>query len=61
MGISDPDSALHVFKTDGTARALVEEASTTTADRSLMRLMNNGSSRLEMTNTDSGRTWSYGC
>ena len=58
MGTDDPDSALHVLGTEGTARLLVEEINATAADRSLMRLMNNGSSRLEMTNTDSGRTWS---
>ena len=58
MGLSDADASLHIIRNDGTARLLVEEASTTVADRSLMRLTNNGPSRLEFNNTDSGRTWS---
>ena len=58
MGVGSADASLHIMETDGTARLLVEEASTTVADRSLMRLTNNGPSRLEFNNTDSGRTWS---
>ena len=58
MGLRDAEASLHIMQTDGTARLLVEEASTTVADRSLMRLTNNGPSRLEFNNTDSGRTWS---
>ena len=57
MGTSDPDASLHIFDITGSARLLVEEASTTVADRALMRLTNNGPSRIEMNNTDSGRTW----
>ena len=58
IGLLDAEASLHVMRNDGTARLVVEEASSTTADRSLMRLTNNGPSRLEFTNTDSGRTWS---
>ena len=58
MGVNFADASLHIMRNDGTARVLVEEASTTVADRSLMRLTNNGPSRLEFNNTDSGRTWS---
>ncbi|MFY0659619.1 MAG: hypothetical protein JXR15_03935 [Shimia sp.] len=59
----NPQSALHVRKTDGTAALLVEEASTTAAARTLMTLSNNGSANFELTDTsvadaaNTGRTW----
>ena len=63
LGTLAPDSDIHIlgrdaFTTPRIARLLVEEVNASVASRSLLRLMNNGSSRLEMTNTDSGRTWS---
>ena len=57
-GLDSGDSSLAVLRDDGTARFTVEEASTTEEFRSLQRLTNNGASKIEMTNTATGRTWS---
>lgn len=57
VGTFTPESSLHVLRDDGSARLLVEETNATAGFRTLARLTNNGASRLEMTNTDSGRTW----
>lgn len=42
IGTSSPSAALHVRRTDGTSKLLVEEASATAADRVLMQLQNSG-------------------
>ena len=53
-----PTASLHVLRDDGTAALLVEESTSETRIRNLATLVNNGPSRLQMQNTDSGRTWS---
>lgn len=58
MGTSVPETSLHILRDDETAQLRVEEASPTTKRRKMLELINNGPSKLEMTNTDSGRTWS---
>ena len=64
MGIQNPadlphgnGAALHIKRTDGEAALLVEEASSTTATRVLMELVNNGAVRLDLTDTSSGDNW----
>lgn len=51
IGTSSPTAPLHVRRADGTARVLVEEASTTTAGRVMLELQNNGVPRIRLTNT----------
>jgi hypothetical protein len=58
VGTSIPTNSLHVLRSNGSARLLVEETNATPEFRTLARLQNNGASKLEMTNTDTGRTWS---
>ena len=53
-----PDGSLHVFRENGTASLIVEESTSETGIRNLATLINNGPSRLQMQNTDTGRTWS---
>ena len=58
LGTHDPNTSLHLLREDGSALVRIEEASPTTGRRKMLELINNGPSKLEMTNTDSGRTWS---
>ncbi|MCI0347679.1 MAG: tail fiber domain-containing protein, partial [Chloroflexi bacterium] len=51
IGTASPTAQLHVRRTDGTASALVEEASTTAATRTLMTVRNNGQTRFVIHNT----------
>jgi len=51
-----PAASLHVRRTDGTAMIHVEEASTTTADRTMLELENDGGSRILYTNNN-GTSW----
>lgn len=59
MGTQTANAALHVRRTDATAAFLVEEASSTTANRVLMQLSNNGGVffSLKDTSQSSGGTW----
>lgn len=50
-------AAMHIIRDDGSCRLDIEEQNATTAFRTLSRMINNGPSKLEMTNTDTGRTW----
>jgi len=55
-----PQAPLEVFRTDGAASLIVQEASATTAPRILQRLKNNGSVALYLENTSAaGGTWSF--
>ncbi len=60
IGTTTPDFALHVRKTDETARLIVEEASSTVAARRLLLLENNGAVVFGMKdNSAGGTTWSF--
>jgi hypothetical protein len=48
---TNPESALHVKRNDGSAQVRVEEASTTTADRTLLNLRNKGGTFARILNT----------
>ncbi len=60
IGTASPANSLHVKRSDGTAKILVEEASATTAFRELLKLSNNGEPFLIFSNTNSANTWSNG-
>lgn len=53
-------STLQVHRADGTAKLLVEEASTTTASRNLLRVVNNGAATFRFDNTFSSQAWGFG-
>jgi hypothetical protein len=59
IGALTPASLLHVYSETGTARALIEEASTTQAAREMFRMQNNGGSYFTLANTASGRDWFF--
>jgi hypothetical protein len=59
VGTAAPAAPLHVKRTDGTAKLLVEEASATTADRTLAELVNSGAVALRFTDTR-GTSWLAG-
>lgn len=56
-GTTSPEASLHINRSNGTAGLLVEETSTTVAERALLRLTNNGGGRIDWTNTALGKTW----
>lgn len=58
VGTASPSAKLHVTKADGTTQVLVNETSGTAAGRDLLRLENNGPSRMRMKNTATGNEWS---
>lgn len=49
FGTASPAAALHVMRTDGSAQVLVQEASGTAAQRTLLNLANNGPATLRFT------------
>lgn len=61
VGISTatPSSALHVRRSDGTARILVQETNGAVANRTLFELINNGGPRFSVTNSNSGQSWNF--
>ncbi|WP_157705183.1 tail fiber domain-containing protein [Roseovarius faecimaris] len=55
---TSPDEALHVVRTNGTAKVLVEEDSGTTAARGLLELRNNGTTFMTLADESAGgETW----
>ncbi|MFZ5964906.1 hypothetical protein ACOXXX_18330 [Thalassococcus sp. BH17M4-6] len=57
LGTNVPAEPLHVFRTDGTASVLVENAFGSTATREMLKIANNGGSYATFENTNSGTTW----
>ncbi|MGC1497778.1 MAG: hypothetical protein WA790_18380 [Sulfitobacter sp.] len=59
IGTTSPDFALHIRKTDETARLIVEEASSTVAARRMLMLENNGTVVMTLNDVSAGGTaWS---
>ncbi len=56
---TNPTASLHVKRSDGTAKLLVEEASGTKADRVLFEVSNNGSAKVQLTNTNAAHGWGF--
>jgi len=59
IGTDWADSALHVFREDGTASLKVEDASPTPANRALLELTNNGGVRMALDNLDANQRWEF--
>ena len=59
FGLSNASAPIHVRRTDGTARVLIQEANGTQAVREMLRLENNGGSYFTINNTQSGRDWYF--
>ena len=59
MGIGGqvPGASLHVFRSDGTAKVLIEEYSGIAAPRTLFQLQNKGNTKLGIFNTEAGIEW----
>lgn len=57
VGTASPGSAVHVRRTDGSSMVHVEEASTTTTNRTLLQVTNNGNPSIDMINSSSGTIW----
>ncbi len=60
LGMREPEETLHVKKTDGTARMLVEENSAVVATRELLELKNQGGAVMKFNNSDEGDAWHIG-
>ncbi len=60
VGTELPTSTLHVRRTDGSAKVLVEESNSSTLPRTLMNLQNNGRPEIVMGNTGTNGEWSFG-
>ena len=54
IGTSSPGAALHVRRTNATAKLLVEESSSTEGGREMLRLKNNGPITMQLEDTSSG-------
>jgi hypothetical protein len=59
MGTWYPSASMHMQRYDGAAKILVEELSGTAQSRTMLELRNNGSPRVQLTNSI-GKTWSFG-
>lgn len=57
VGTSNPDAFLHVRRTDGTAQILVEEETSTVAERTLLRLKNMGFPRFVLEDANAAVQW----
>jgi len=63
IGLTNPSAPLHVQRSDGTAKFLIEEASSTIATRNVATIRNNGGVYFEMEDTsiaagnNTGRIW----
>ncbi|HJU40262.1 MAG TPA: tail fiber domain-containing protein [Tahibacter sp.] len=58
VGTASPSVKLHVTNSDGTTQALISETSTTATGRDLLRLENNGPTRMRLKNMATGNEWS---
>ena len=54
---TNPDSSLHVKRSDGTAHLKIEDINGTAAGRGLLTMSNNGGSFITMTNTAAAKSW----
>ena len=59
VGIASPTQPLHVARSDGSARVLVQETNATPAQRELFALENAGNTRFSIRNTAVGVTWLF--
>ncbi|UXI66998.1 tail fiber domain-containing protein [Tahibacter amnicola] len=59
LNTAAPSARLHVDSSDGTSQVKVTDTSASTGPRDLLRLENNGPTRLRMRNTATGSEWSF--
>ncbi len=59
IGTTDPVQPLHVARSDGSARILVQDTTAVTARRFLMDLENNGPTGMHLTNTNTAASWEF--
>lgn len=59
IGTNTPANSLHVLRSNGTAKLLVEEGSATTGARELFELRNNGGPFFIFKNTDISQSYSF--
>jgi len=59
MNVDTPTAPLHVVRSDGLARILVEETNRTQGPRDLFEIKNNGNPEFRMTNTGNGNSWLF--
>ncbi len=57
LGVADPSAGLHLRRDDGSAQILVQEQSSTTAGRTMLKLDNNGYPRLVLSDSSTGAQW----
>lgn len=57
IGTTSPASALHLRRTDGTAKMVIEETNGTTAQRNMLQLLNNGGNSITLENTNTSFKW----
>lgn len=60
VGTGGPQNPLHVFRSDGTAKVLVEEGNGSVIGRNLFQLKNNGPATFRFDNTSNGTGWGFG-
>ncbi|MDQ2091907.1 hypothetical protein [Marimonas arenosa] len=60
VGAFTPEAALHVLRSNGTARLYVQENSAVSSPRTLLDLRNFGRPEIVMGNTSTGGEWSFG-
>lgn len=60
IGTSSPSDTLHVAGSDGDTTVFVKESSGTSNTRSLVKLENNGPTRIRFTNTSNSEGWNIG-
>ncbi len=60
MGTGAAAATLHVTRNTGNTRVLVEETSTTTASRNMLRIVNNGASTFRFDTTTGLPSWGFG-
>ena len=59
IGTATPAAPLHIQRSNGTAKLLVEEVSGALASRTVLELRNNGNPRIDLVDSNSGVTWRY--
>jgi hypothetical protein len=57
MGTDSPSKALHVKRSDGTAKVLIEETTSSVSSRALLELHNQGPVRIILNDVDAGKAW----
>ncbi|KAG1648418.1 hypothetical protein GQR58_029846 [Nymphon striatum] len=59
IGKASASASLHVQRSDGTAKLLIEEISPTVSLRNVLKLKNNGSVGFELEDSDLGNAWDF--